>query len=146
MVEKKVKPKEKFRKQFYRGLSEEDLSTISTKDFIPYMNSTTRRRFKRGLSPEFKKLIRKVIKYKRRAKENDQTPKLIKTHLRDAIVLPCMLGMTFGIYNGREYIPFEADIPKLGCAFGWFGPTRKPVNHGKGAVQGSSEVHYIPYK
>eukprot|EP00477_Mikrocytos_mackini_P000349 GAHX01000371.1.p1 GENE.GAHX01000371.1~~GAHX01000371.1.p1 ORF type:complete len:147 (+),score=27.74 GAHX01000371.1:41-481(+) len=138
-------PKEKLRKLSYRGVGEEELKVMKNADFIQYLPATRRRRFKKGISEDYKKVIQKAKKRKEEAVGTNAPPKLIKTHCRDAIVLPSMLGCTFGVYNGRDFIEFEADIPKLGCHFGWFSPTRKPVHHGKGDSK-EKEIYWIPYK
>ena len=45
-------------------------------------------------------LIKKLRKSKQEAKPNEK-PDLVKTHLRDMIVVPEMIGSVIGIYSGK---------------------------------------------
>jgi ribosomal protein S19 len=45
-------------------------------------------------------LIKKLRKAKKEAPPNEK-PAVVKTHLRDMIVVPEMIGSVVGIYNGK---------------------------------------------
>jgi len=47
-------------------------------------------------------LIKKLRKSKQEAKPNEK-PELVKTHLRDMIVVPEMIGSVIGIYSGKDF-------------------------------------------
>ena len=66
--------------------------------------------------------------------------KNIKTHLRDMIIVPDMVGMKVQVYNGNSYVAFEIVTEMLGHKLGEFSPTRKRIQHGSagvGATKGS---------
>ncbi len=75
---------------------------------------------KHGLSKPQKSLLEKV----RRFKGQD---KLIRTHSRDMIILPEMIGAKIGIYNGKEFTPVVLSESMLGHYLGEFALTRKRV-------------------
>ena len=62
----------------------------------------------------------------------DGRPVVIRTHCRDMIVLPEMVGTTFGIYNGQNFVEVTIEPEMIGCYFGEFAPTRTFRGHVKG--------------
>ncbi|MBI2640761.1 MAG: 30S ribosomal protein S19 [Candidatus Sungbacteria bacterium] len=54
----------------------------------------------------------------------------IKTWSRDSTITPEMIGYTFGIHNGRNFIEIKIMEDMVGHHFGEFAPTRKFVRHG----------------
>jgi small subunit ribosomal protein S19 len=116
----------------YKGKTIEELEKLSINDLARLLPSRQRRKIRRGLSDEEKKLVEKLKK-----KNN------VKTQLRDMIVLPGMIGKTIRIHNGKTYeaiiIPQEA----IGYYLGELVLTRKRVTHtspGVGATKSSSNV------
>jgi len=71
-----------------------------------------------------------------RAKKKIKNNKLVKTHQRDLIVVPEMVGMKIQIYNGRAFIPAEITGEMLGHKLGEFALTRTRVKHTKAGVGG----------
>lgn len=61
-----------------------------------------RRRLNRGLTRKHKSLLLRLKKAKLNAPEL-MKPECVKTHLRDMIILPEMVGCVVGIYNGKTY-------------------------------------------
>lgn len=49
-------------------------------------------------------LIKKLRKAKKEAPPNEK-PAVVKTHLRDMIIVPEMIGSVVGIYNGKVRVP-----------------------------------------
>jgi len=47
-------------------------------------------------------LIKKLRKAKKEAPPNEK-PAVVKTHLRDMIIVPEMIGSVIGIYNGKVH-------------------------------------------
>ena len=74
-----------------------DLSSEQLRDVV---HARARRRFNRGLKRKPMGLIKKLRKAKQEAKPNEK-PDLVKTHLRDMIIVPEMIGSVVGIYNGK---------------------------------------------
>ena len=66
------------------------------------MHSRARRRFARGLKRKPMALIQKLRKAKKEAPPLEK-PAIVKTHLRDMIIMPEMVGSIVGIYNGKTF-------------------------------------------
>jgi len=74
-------------------------------------------------------LMKKVVN----AKETKNT-KPIKTWSRRSMILPDMVGLTFNVHNGRQFVPVYVTENHIGYKFGEFAPTRTFRGH-KGSVQ-----------
>lgn len=70
-------------------------------------------------------LLSKVQKAK---EKNDR--KAIKTWSRSSTISPEMVGMTFEVHNGKNFIPVFVEENMVGHKFGEFSPTRKFISHG----------------
>jgi len=70
------------------------------------------------------KLMKKVGKLK----AGDKT--IIKTWARASTITPEMVGFSFGVHNGREFITVRVVENMVGHKLGEFSPTRKFVRHG----------------
>ncbi len=127
------------RKFNYRGRTVEQLRSMTIDEFSVLLTSRARRAVKRA-SPTYRKLLETV-------KEAQKTPgKVIKTHIRDAVILPDWVGMKFGIHNGKEFKTVEITPEKIGRRLGDYSHTTGPVRHsgpGVGATRGSK---FIPLK
>jgi small subunit ribosomal protein S19 len=116
------------RKFSYKGKSLEELREMPLKEFIELLPST-QRRFMKRLDDKHKQLIEKI-------KQNDE----IKTHLRDMVILPEMVGKLIRIHNGKEFVAVEIKPAMIGHRFGEFSETRRRVKHsapGIGATRSS---------
>lgn len=76
------------------------LLDLSNEQFVELVHCRARRRFNRGLTRKPKRLIEKLRKAKKEALPNEK-PATVKTHLRDMIIVPEMIGSVVGIYNGK---------------------------------------------
>jgi len=68
-------------------------------------------------------------------------PSVVKTHLRNAIVMPEMVGNMVGVYNGKTFNTVEVKFDMIGRYLGEFSLSYKPTRHGKagvGATKGSA--------
>lgn len=74
-------------------------------------------------------LIKKVISAN---SSNDKKP--IKTWSRRSTILPDMIGLTFNVHNGRNFVPVLVTENHVGYKLGEFAPTRAFKGH-KGSVQ-----------
>lgn len=55
---------------------------------------------------------------------------LIKTWSRDCVISPEMVGFTFGVHNGKEFIRVQVEDGMVGHRLGEFSPTTKFFRHG----------------
>ncbi|MBE0521021.1 MAG: 30S ribosomal protein S19 [Candidatus Methanoperedenaceae archaeon] len=120
----------------YRGNNLADLQKLSLDEFAGLVPSRQRRTIKRGLSEEHKKLLNKV----RNKNEN------IKTHLRDMIVVPGMVGLKMGVHNGKEFVSVEIMPEMLGHFLGEYALTRSRVSHGAAGVGSTKSSKFVPLK
>jgi small subunit ribosomal protein S19 len=134
------------RKEFkYRGYSLEELQEMPLDNVIQLFPSRQRRSMKKGFLPRQKKVLEKI----RKLKKEDNTggrPQIIKTHSRDMIVLPEMVGITFGIYNGKQFVQVQIQPEMIGCYFGEFAPTRQKVEHGDPGMGATRSSMFVPLK
>lgn len=61
------------------------------------VHARARRRFQRGLKSKPMRLIKKLRKAKKEAAANEK-PSMVKTHLRDMLIVPEMIGSVVGVY------------------------------------------------
>lgn len=87
-----------------------DLSSDQLRDVV---HARARRRINRGLKRKPMGLIKKLRKAKQEAKPNEK-PDLVKTHLRDMIIVPEMIGSVIGIYSGKEFNQVEIKPEMVG--------------------------------
>lgn len=78
----------------------DDLLDMSNEDFVKLVHARARRRFSRGLKRKPMALIKKLRKAKKEAQPNEK-PAVVRTHMRDMIVVPEMIGSMIGVYNGK---------------------------------------------
>lgn len=128
----------------YRGYTLEELQEMSLEEVIELLPSRQRRSLKRGFLPRQEKVLAKMEKVD--IENNDGRPEVIKTHCRDMIVLPNMVGYTFGIYNGREFVEVTIKPEMIGCYFGEFSQTRGRVQHGDPGMGATRSSMFVPLK
>lgn len=128
----------------YRGHSLESLSAMSMDEFINLLPSRQRRSLQRGLTAEQRILLEKL----RNAKEGKKAEKEsgIKTHVRDLIILPEMVGAKISVHNGKEFIAMTIRPEMIGHYLGEFAITNKPVRHGTPGIGASRSSMYVPLK
>ena len=55
---------------------------------------------------------------------------VIKTWSRRSTILPQFVGLTFGVHNGKKFIPVLVTEDMIGHKFGEFSPSRTYLGHG----------------
>lgn len=71
------------------------------------------------------KLMKKVQKAK-----DEKNTKPIKTWARASTITPQMVGLTFAVHNGKNFIDVYVEENMVGHKLGEFSPTRKFKGHG----------------
>lgn len=120
----------------FKGKTLEEVQKMEIAEFTKLLPARPRRSLQRELLKRYKPLMTKIEKTKKGAFKRQ-----LKTHARDMVVLPFMVGMTFHIYNGKEFIPVVIIKEMLGHYLGEFAATRKKVAHsapGIGATKSST--------
>lgn len=124
----------------FRGKSLDELQPMSVHEFAGLCSSRAKRTLLRsGIDKKLLKKINLALEQLKQGKEQ----KPIRTHLRDVVVLPTMVGLKFAIYRGNEFSTIEVKPEMLGHYFGEMVLTRKRLVHGKagiGATKSSTAI------
>ena len=128
----------------YRGHTLSSLQSMSMDEFINLLPSRQRRSLQRGLPPEQRILLEKMRKAQEAAEKGEDAT--IKTHVRDMIILPDMVGVKILVHNGKEFLPVEIKPEMIGHYLGEFAITNKPVRHGTPGIGASRSSMYVPLK
>jgi small subunit ribosomal protein S19 len=125
----------------YRGYTVEQLNGMSTEAILELLPSRARRSLNRGISEDKRKLLEDV-----RAQKDGNLEGQIKTHARDMIVLPVMVGATIGVYTGKEFLQVQVKPEMIGHYLGEYAITNKKVVHGTPGIGASRSSLYVPLK
>lgn len=118
---------------YYRGKLLEDLKKLDVREAAKYLPSRSRRSVLRHFD-----VIEKFVK---RCEHSVSKNKKIKTHLRDIVIVPHLVGMTILVHNGKTFNDVHITGPMIGHRLGEFSLTREKVTHGNpgiGATKSSS--------
>jgi len=126
------KRKEEF---LYRGRKVADLAKMSVEELAGLLPARQRRTIKRGLVKDNKRLMTSL-------KNKDS----VRTHIRNMIVMPDMVGKNLEIYNGKSFEKVEVMPEMIGHFFGEFSLTRGRVQHGAAGVGATRSSKYVPLK
>merc|ERR1712083_2361 len=113
----------------YRGIDLDKLLDYSNQDLMELFRARQRRKFSRGIKRKPITLLKKLRKSKREAAYGEK-PEAIKTHLRNMVIVPEMIGSVVGVYNGKQYISVEVKPEMIGHYLAEFSITYKPISHG----------------
>ena len=137
--------KERDRLKFhYRGHTLEELKKMNMDEFVRLLPARARRSLRRGLPPRQKKLLerlRRAYRAKKRGKDI-----LTRTHVRDMLIFPEMVGLQIGVYNGKSYEVVEVKPEMIGHYLGEFSLTRRNVQHGSPGIGATRSSKYVPLK
>ncbi len=128
----------------YRGHSLNSLEGMSMDEFINLLPSRQRRSLQRGLTPEQRILLEKLREAREAKKQGKEVS--LKTHVRDLIILPEMVGVKIQIHNGKEFVAVDIKPEMIGHYLGEFAVTNKPVRHGTPGIGASRSSMYVPLK
>jgi small subunit ribosomal protein S19 len=117
---------------------------MSMDEFIDLLPSRQRRSLHRGLQPEQRILLEKVRLAREEMRKGGGSP--VKTHVRNMIILPEMVGLTIGVHNGKDFVQVEIKPEMIGHYLGEFAVTNKPVRHGTPGIGASRSSMYVPLK
>ncbi|SDA38171.1 30S ribosomal protein S19 [Methanobrevibacter millerae] len=129
----------------YKGYTLEELQEMSLEEVMKLYPARQRRSLKRGFLPRQQKVLDKMRKLNKEGTK-DGRPVVVRTHCRDMIVLPEMVGTTFGIYDGRNFVEVKITPEMLGHYFGEYAPTRQRVQHGDPGMGATRSSMFVPLK
>jgi small subunit ribosomal protein S19 len=125
----------------YRGYTVEQLNSMSTEAILQLLPSRARRSLNRGISDDKRKLLEDV-----RSQKDGKLEGQIKTHARDMVILPVMVGATVGVYTGKEFLSIQIKPEMIGHYLGEYAITNKKVVHGTPGIGASRSSLYVPLK
>ena len=140
------KKRRTFKKFTFRGIDLDQLLSLSQNELRDQLTARCRRRFKRGVPPKYNRLVKKLRAAKRAAAEKGphEKPAPVKTHLRDMIVMPDMIGSVVAVYNGKHFTIVEVKPEMVGKYLAEFAITYKPVGHGRPGIGATNSAKFIP--
>jgi small subunit ribosomal protein S19 len=121
----------------YRGYTISQLQEMPLEQVLDLIPSRQRRTLNRELSHEKKKLIEKV---------RSNTGGRVRTHARDMVILPFMVGMSIDVYNGKEFTTVEVKPEMVGHYLGEYATPIHKVVHGTPGIGASRSSLYVPLK
>ena len=119
----------------FRGKTLDELKQMNLNQFADLLDARGRRKINRGLRDTEKKILKDLD-------EKDT----VRTHERDMIVVPKMVGKTIEVYNGQEFETVEIDEAMLGHYLGEFSKTRKRVEHSAPGLGATRSSQHVPLK
>ncbi|MGC9037135.1 MAG: 30S ribosomal protein S19 [Candidatus Micrarchaeia archaeon] len=126
-------------KQFtYRGKTLEELQAMSIADFAKLLNSRERRAvLRQGI--DYRLLLKKIEKARKLGKK-------IRTHVREAVILPSWVGLTFGVHDGKEFKEITITPEMIGHRLGEFAYTTKRVQHSAPGIRATRGSKFLAVK
>ncbi len=118
-----------------------ELEQLPLEKLFEMFPARQRRSLTRGITDGKRKLIEEIKAAKAGKNKNP-----IKTHLRDLIVLPYMVGVTVNVYSGKEFQPVIIVPEMISRYLGEYVITNKRVTHGAPGVGASRSSLYVPLK
>ncbi|KAG6774558.1 hypothetical protein POTOM_021913 [Populus tomentosa] len=168
--------KRTFKKFSFRGVDLDALLDMSTDELVKLFPARARRRFQRGLKRKPMALIKKLRKapvvsmagtssqngqlvcssfmadmdfcfalIKREAPPGEK-PEPVRTHLRNMIIVPEMIGSVIGVYNGKTFNQVEIKPEMISHYLAEFSISYKPVKHGRPGIGATHSSRFIPLK
>ena len=129
-------------KQFkYRGIPISEFESMPMQKLFQLFPSRQRRSLTRGITDGKRMLIEKIKNSKSGKNKN-----AIRTHIRDLIILPYMVGVTLNVYSGKEFTSITIVPEMIGRFLGEYVITNKRVQHGAPGVGASRSSLYVPLK
>jgi len=128
----------------YRSYTLDELKKMNMDQFIQLLPARARRSLRRGLPPRQKKLLerlRRAYRAKKRGKDL-----ITRTHVRDMIIFPEMVGLKIGVYNGKEFEIVDILPDMIGHYLGEFSLTRRRVQHGSPGIGATRSSKFVPLK
>ncbi len=113
----------------YRGYSLEELQKMSQSDVAKILTSDVRRKINRGI-----KLDKKILAAIESNAKGEIQRKPVRTHCRDVLIMPNMVGLKFAVYNGKSFENIDIKPEMIGFYLGEFVVTRKRPVHSKAGI------------
>jgi small subunit ribosomal protein S19 len=134
---KKVEARRK-REFTFRGVGVPELQAMSLEQFAKIANARIRRSIRRGFNAETTAFFERM-----RTAPKDR---VVRTHCRDAIVLPEHIGRRVAVHSGKEFKEVEVRPEMIGHYYGEFCLTRRFEKHSGPGVGATRSSKFMPLK
>ncbi|MBA0653021.1 hypothetical protein Goklo_020227, partial [Gossypium klotzschianum] len=124
-----VPKKRSFKKFSFRGVDLDALLDMSTDELVKLFPARARRR----------------LSLKREAPSGEK-PEPVRTHLRNMIIVPEMIGSIIGVYNGKTFNQVEIKPEMISHYLAEFSISYKPVKHRRPGIGATHSSRFIPLK
>jgi small subunit ribosomal protein S19 len=137
---RKVRKAEVRRKREFtlHGKTLPELKALSLEELAKLLPSRARRSIRRGFTDEARRFHERIAEH--------PADKPIRTHVRDALVLPAHVGRRVAIYNGKEFKEVEVRPEMIGHYYGEFALTRRFEKHSGPGVGATRSSKFMPLK
>jgi small subunit ribosomal protein S19 len=125
------------REFLYKGYALDELKGMSIEQLSQLFTARMRRSIKRGWTEDQDKFLKKL-----RANPD----KVVRTHARDMIVLPEMVGRKLAVHNGKEFSYITIEPEMIGHMLGEYALTRKPIKHSAAGIGATRSTKFISVK
>lgn len=125
----------------YQGIDLKELEKMQMEQLFKLFPARARRSLNRGINDGKRKLIEEI---KLAKSGNLKNP--IRTHIRDLIILPYMVGVQVNVFSGKEFVPVNISPEMISHYLGEYVITNKRVSHGAPGVGASRSSLYVPLK
>ncbi len=119
-------PNIKSKEQKYRGQTLEALKEMDVREVAKFLPARSRRSIMRHFEV--------VEKFLKRCEKKIANNKRIRTHQRDIVIVPRMVGLTIGIYTGKAFEEVLITTEMIGHRLGEFALSRRVVKHGAAGI------------
>lgn len=126
MAQEKNKIEVESKELFYRGQPVEKLKELDVRESAKFLKSRARRSVLRNFD--------QIEKFLKRCEAKIARKKKIKTHYRDLVLVPKLVGLTLSVHNGKAFQEITVTHEMIGHRLGEFAPTRGKVTHGSAGI------------
>jgi small subunit ribosomal protein S19 len=134
---KKVEARRK-REFSFRGKTLEELRALSLPELAGLLGARARRSIRRGFNDETSRFFERM--------SSTPADKVVRTHCRDALVLPAHVGRRVSVHNGKEFKELEVRPEMIGHYYGEFALTRRFEKHSGPGVGATRSSKFMPLK
>ncbi len=124
----------------FRGLLPSEIEKLTKEQYLKLIKSRQRRSIKRN-AIDYKKLCEKAEQIKMAGSQ-----KAIKTHIREAVILPSWIGLRFEVHNGKTFQIVQISANMVGHRLGEYSYTTKSVVHSAPGISATKGSKFIGEK
>ena len=120
------------------GLTLPKLQELSLEELAQHLTARARRSLRRGFNDEQKRFFERMREI--------PVGKVVRTHCRDALILPEHVGRRVAIHTGKEFKEVEVRPEMIGHYYGEFALTRRFEKHSGPGVGATRSSKFMPLK